>query len=144
MLPFAIYFVTGIITGYHLYALISFALYGAPFNLLELLALLGSLCLLIASYISLFRPYAAARVALIACIVMWSFYGPAMAKIVRAKSIQARIVPAKIVPAQIVQAKIVQAKIVPTKFQKTAIASQVVGWPVGVSQGPEVLYLEFE
>ena len=85
MLAFAIYFVAGTITGYHLYTLLSFAPYGAPFNLLELLALLGSFCLLIAAYVSLFRPHAAARVALIACLVMWSFYGPAIAKIVRTR-----------------------------------------------------------
>jgi len=82
MLAFAIYFVAATITGYHLYTLLSFALYGAPFNLLELLALLGSFCLLIAAYVSLFRPHAGARVALIACLVMCSFYGPAIAKIV--------------------------------------------------------------
>jgi len=92
MSAFAIYFVTGIVTGYHLYTLLSFALYGAPFNLLELLALLGSFCLLIAGYVSLFRPRVAARVALIACLVMWSFYGPAIAKIVRTRFDKSAIV----------------------------------------------------
>ena len=83
MLPFILYFVTAVVTGFHLYTLLSFTLYGAPFNLLELVALLGSFCLLIAAYVSLFKPDAAARLALIACLAMWCFYGPAIAKVVR-------------------------------------------------------------
>ena len=85
MLPFILYFVTAVVTGFHLWSLLSFALYGAPFNLLQLVALLGSFCLLIAAYVSLFRPHAGARLALIACLVMWSFYAPAIAKLVRTK-----------------------------------------------------------
>ena len=85
MLPFILYFATAVVTGFHLWSLLSFALYGAPFNLLELLCLLGSFCLLTAAYISLFRPHAAARLALIACLVMWCFYAPAIAKLVRTK-----------------------------------------------------------
>lgn len=85
MLPFILYFVTAVLTGFHLYTLLSFTLYGAPFNLLELVAMLGSFCLLIAAYVSLFRPRAAGRLALIACLAMWCFYGPAIAKIVRTR-----------------------------------------------------------
>ena len=85
MLPFVLYFVTAVVTGFHVYTLLSFAVYGVPVNLLELLSLLGSFCLLIAAYISLFRPHAAARLALLACLVIWSFYAPAIAKIVRTR-----------------------------------------------------------
>lgn len=85
MLPFILYFVTAVVTGFHLWTLLSFALYGAPFNLLEFVSLLGSFCLLIAAYVSLFRPYAGGRLALIACLVMWCFYAPAIAKLVRPK-----------------------------------------------------------
>ena len=85
MLPFILYLVTAIVTGVHLWSLLSFALYGAPFNLLELISLLGSFSLLLAAYISLFRPHAGARLALIACLVMWCFYAPAIAKLVRKK-----------------------------------------------------------
>ena len=84
MLPFILYFVTGVATGFHVYTLL-FAAYGAPLNPLELVSLLGSLCLLIAAYISLFRPHAAGRLALIACLLMWCFYGPAIANLVRAR-----------------------------------------------------------
>jgi hypothetical protein len=85
MLPFILYFVTAVLTGFHLYTLLSFTLYGAPFNLLELVAMLGSFCLLIAAYVSLFKPYAAGRLALIACLAMWCFYGPAIAKVMRTR-----------------------------------------------------------
>jgi hypothetical protein len=83
MLPFILYLITAVVTGFHLYSLLSLAVYGVPFNLFELVCLLGSFCLMIAAYVSLFKPHAAARVALIACLLMWSFYGPALAKIVR-------------------------------------------------------------
>ena len=85
MLPFILYLVTAVVTGFHLWSLLSFALYGAPFNLLELVSLLGSFGLLIAAYVSLFKPNAGARLALIACLVMWCFYAPAIAKLVRTK-----------------------------------------------------------
>ncbi|MFZ1140443.1 MAG: hypothetical protein ABR881_13510 [Candidatus Sulfotelmatobacter sp.] len=85
MLPFVLYFVTGVVTGFHVYALLSFVIYGVPVNPLELVSLLGSFCLLIAAYGSLFRPRAAGRLALIACLAMWCFYAPAIANFVRAR-----------------------------------------------------------
>jgi hypothetical protein len=86
MLPFFLYLLTGLITGFHLYTLLALVVYGAPFNLLEVLAFLGSIALIIAAYLSLFRSYLAARVALIATLLIWSFYGPALAKLAREKS----------------------------------------------------------
>jgi hypothetical protein len=80
MLPFCLYFVAGLITGFHVYSLLALAAYGVPINSLELLSFLGSLSLIVAAYISLFKPYAAARVALVACLVMWSFYAPAIVR----------------------------------------------------------------
>jgi hypothetical protein len=85
MLTFFLYLITGVITGFHLYTLLSFAVYGVPVNPLELVAFLGSFGLVIAAYLSLFRPHAAARLALIACLLMWSFYAPAIANRVRAR-----------------------------------------------------------
>jgi hypothetical protein len=99
MFPFILYFVTAVVTGFHLWSLLSFAVYGAPFNLLELLSLVGSFCLLIAAYISLFRPHAGARVALIACLVMWGFYAPAIAKLVRTKLAKPAVLSECIRPA---------------------------------------------
>jgi hypothetical protein len=85
MLPFCLYFVAGVITGFHVYTLLALAVYGAPFNPLELVALLGSSCLLIAAFVSLFKPHAAARLALVACLAIWCFYGPAITKSIRTK-----------------------------------------------------------
>jgi hypothetical protein len=85
MLPFWLYFVAGVVTGFHVCTLLAMTVYGVPFNPLELVSLLGSLGLVIAASISLFKPYAAARVALVASLLIWSFYGPAIARLVRMK-----------------------------------------------------------
>jgi hypothetical protein len=85
MLPFILYFITAIFTSIHLLTLMSLWAYGAQVNSFELLALLVSFCLLIAAYLSLFRPYAAARLALLAALIMWSFYAPAIAHYVRGR-----------------------------------------------------------
>jgi hypothetical protein len=84
MLPFCLYFVAGIVTGLHVYTL-ALAMYGAQLNPLELVSLLGSLCLLAAAYVSLSKPNAAAKIALLASLMIWCFYGPAIAKSVRTK-----------------------------------------------------------
>ncbi len=83
MLPFFLYLITAALTGFHVYTLLALTALGVPVNPLELVSLLGSLALLIAAYISLFSPYIAARVALLACLAMWSFYAPAIAKSIR-------------------------------------------------------------
>lgn len=98
MLPFCLYFVAGLVTGFHVYTLLAMAVYGAPANPLELVSLLGSLLLLIAAMISLFRPHAAARVALIGSLLIWSFYGPAIAKLVRTKFDRHSVVSASHAP----------------------------------------------
>jgi hypothetical protein len=85
VLSFFLYFAASVITGFHVCMLLAFAAHGAPSNPLELVSLLGSLCLLIAAYVSLFKPRAAARLALIACLAIWCFYGPAVAKSIRPK-----------------------------------------------------------
>jgi hypothetical protein len=85
MLPFSLYFVTAVVTGFHMCVLLSFVVYGVPANPLELVSLLGSFCLLIAAYLSLYKPRAAGRLALLACLAMWCFYAPAIVNVVRAK-----------------------------------------------------------
>jgi len=85
MLPFFLYFVAALLTGFHVYTLLTLAVFGAQFNLLHLVALLGSFCLLIAAYVSLFKPRAAAQIALLACLLIWCFYAPATATLIRAK-----------------------------------------------------------
>ena len=96
MLPFFLYFVASLITGFHVCMLLALSAHGAPSNPLELVSLLGSLCLLIAAYVSLFKPKAAARLALIACLTIWCFYGPAIAKSVRRKvARQSSVLPSR-------------------------------------------------
>jgi hypothetical protein len=85
MLPFFLYLFAGAITGFHICTLLLATMNGGPVNSLPVIALFGSFCLLIAAYVSLYRPQAAAKIALIAALAMWSFYGPAIANVIRAK-----------------------------------------------------------
>jgi hypothetical protein len=85
MLPFVLYFIAALVIGFHLYGLLSLVAYGVSVNPLAVVALFGSLALLVAAYISLFRPRAAAKVALIAALAIWSFYAPGIANLVRAR-----------------------------------------------------------
>jgi hypothetical protein len=88
MLPFFLYLAAGAVTGFHLYILLAMSAHGVAFNSLELLSLLGSLGLVVAAIIALFKPHAAARIALVCCLLIWSFYGPASAKFVRSHASQ--------------------------------------------------------
>ncbi len=85
MLPFSLYVITGVLTGVHLYLLLVFTVYTPAAALLEWVAMLGSLCLLVAACVSLFKPRVAARIALIACLLIWAFYAPATVRTVRTK-----------------------------------------------------------
>ena len=85
MLPFFLYLIAGGLTGFQVYSLVALAAYGAPVSPLEYLSLLGSLALIVAGYLSLFRPRAAARLALVAALVIWCFYAPATLNSVRAR-----------------------------------------------------------
>jgi O-antigen ligase len=86
MLPFFLYFAAGSVTGFHVvYTLAALSVLGTAPNALELVSLFGSFCLLLAAYVSLFKPHAAARLALLACLTIWCFYGPALAKSIRTK-----------------------------------------------------------
>ncbi len=85
MLPFFLYLIAGGLTGFQVYSLIALAAYGAPVSPLEYLSLLGSLALIVAGYLSLFKPRVAARVALLAALTIWCFYAPATLNSVRAR-----------------------------------------------------------
>lgn len=86
MVPFFLYLLTALITGFHIYSLLTLGLYGGAVNGLELIAFAGSLTLFVAAYVSLFRPYVAARIALIAALALWAFYAPAIATLVRSRT----------------------------------------------------------
>lgn len=83
MLPFFLYLIAGALTGFQVYALIALGAYGAPVSPLEFLSLFGSLVLIVAAYLSLWKPRVAARVALLAALTIWCFYAPASLSAVR-------------------------------------------------------------
>ena len=85
MLPFFLYLVAGAVTGFHVYSLLALTVLGAPSHPLEFVSLLGSLGLVVAAYLSLFKPHAAARLALLASLAIWLFYGPATARAVETR-----------------------------------------------------------
>jgi hypothetical protein len=85
MLPFFIYFVAGVVTGFHVYSLLALTVLGVPSYPLEFVSLLGSLCLIVAAYLSLFKPHAAARLALLASLAIWMFYGPATVRAIQTR-----------------------------------------------------------
>jgi hypothetical protein len=80
MIPFFLYLAAGSVTGFHVYTLLTLAVLGVPVDPLELVSLVGSLCLIVAAYLSLFKPHAAARLALLASLAIWCFYGPAIVR----------------------------------------------------------------
>lgn len=84
MLPFFLYLVAGAVTGFHVYSLLTLTAVGAPSHPLEFVSLLGSFGLVVAAYLSLLKPRAAARLALLASLAIWCFYGPAIAHAVEA------------------------------------------------------------
>jgi hypothetical protein len=83
MIPFFLYLAAGAVTGFQVYALLVLAVLGGPVNPLEFVSLAGSLCLIVAAYLSLFKPHAAARLAWLASLAIWCFYGPAIARTIR-------------------------------------------------------------
>ncbi|MGA7629320.1 MAG: hypothetical protein WCB11_01055 [Terriglobales bacterium] len=82
MLPFVLYLAAGVITGFHVYSLLILAVVGAPLDPLEFVSLAGSLGLVIAAYYSLVKPRVAAKLALLACLAIWCFYGPGIVGVV--------------------------------------------------------------
>lgn len=81
MLPFLVYFAAGAVTAFHVYVLVGIA---KALNGLEFVSLLGSFCLAVSSYISLFKQRFGAKVALIASLAAWCFYAPGIAAAAKA------------------------------------------------------------
>lgn len=84
MFPFLLYLAAGVLTAFHVYALLSLGIFGVPRDVMELFSLCGSLCLIVSAYISLFRPRLAAKIALLASLGVWCFYAPAIVATVKA------------------------------------------------------------
>jgi hypothetical protein len=85
MIPFFLYLIAGVVTGFHVYSLLALTALGAPSHPLEFVSLMGSFGLVVAAYLSLFKPHTAARLALLASLAIWCFYGPAIAHAVEAR-----------------------------------------------------------
>jgi len=84
MLPFFLYAATGAVAAYHICSLLILAAYGVPQTLWEFVAFILSVCLVACAYFSLYKPSAAAKIALLAALGMWGFYGPAIAATIKA------------------------------------------------------------
>lgn len=85
MLPFFLYLLTGIATGLHVLYLLSWAVWGAPTHPLQYISVVGSLVVIVAAYVSLFKPRIAARFALLGLAAVWPFYVTAVVRTVQVK-----------------------------------------------------------
>jgi hypothetical protein len=74
VLASTIYGATAIATGVQLWWLMSWALLGAPINPLEIVGLLGSVVLLVATVSGLRRHSSAQRIALCGLLLLWPAY----------------------------------------------------------------------
>jgi hypothetical protein len=72
------YGATALATGVQLWWLMSWAIWGAPINPLEILGLLGSVVLLVAAVSGLRRHSSVQRTALCGLLLLWTAYAPLM------------------------------------------------------------------
>jgi hypothetical protein len=78
MLSLTIYLVTGLATGWQVFQLIMWAVWGRPVHSIEEAAFAASLTLIFSSFFALRHPKGSAIAALTACAALWLFYIPAM------------------------------------------------------------------
>jgi len=78
MKALALYLVTGVVTGFHVFYLMMLAIWGAPISPLQYVSMMGSAGLLVASVVAVFKPRLASEIALAGAIAIWSFYIPAL------------------------------------------------------------------
>lgn len=74
---FIIYFLTAIASGYQLYWLRMWGVWGRGSSPLETVAFCGSVGLLISAFIALKSLRGASIIALISTLLLWTFYAPA-------------------------------------------------------------------
>ena len=73
---FTLYVVTALITGLHNFYWLMNMVNGAPLNLLNFTALLGSIALMSAAATLPFRPRIAAKIGLVGSLLLWVYYAP--------------------------------------------------------------------
>jgi hypothetical protein len=74
VLASVIYGVTAIVTGVQLWWLMSWAIWGAPTNPLEYIGLIGSVVLLVATFLGLRRHRTVQFIALCGLLLLWPVY----------------------------------------------------------------------
>jgi hypothetical protein len=74
-----LYMTTALATGAQVYWLMMWSIWGALTSRTQYVALCGSLALMLAALLAIWKARAAATTALCASVAIWSFYGPALA-----------------------------------------------------------------
>jgi hypothetical protein len=72
----ALYVLTALITGLHNFYWLMDMVNGAPLNILNFTALLGSIGLMTAAFTLPFRPRMAAKIGLVGSLLLWVYYLP--------------------------------------------------------------------
>ncbi len=75
---FLLYLLTGCAAAVQILSLALFIVWGRPVSPLEMVALLGSITLVVLAFYGLFRPQRAARVGMLVSAGMFTYYGPAV------------------------------------------------------------------
>ena len=77
MISFLVYFITGLATGWQVFQLMMWAIWGRPVQLLDYVGLIGALILVLASFFVRWKKVSTV-IASIACVVLWVFYVPSL------------------------------------------------------------------
>lgn len=76
MIPFCIYLITAVVIFFSVLSDLRWAAWGGPFSLGHFTALVGVILLIVASFLSIFRPRVSAIFGIIGAIAIWSFILP--------------------------------------------------------------------
>ena len=79
----ALFIITGLVLMAQTYWLLAWAIWGAPTNIWEYLALFGSLLLIFAGVTNIWKKAIGNYMALASLILIWSFYLPAIIQVAR-------------------------------------------------------------
>lgn len=79
MLPFLLYLITALATANQVFTLLTWAFWGAPTSPLQCSSLIGSVLLLLSAFLVVFKYKVGIRISLVATVLIWGFYGPALA-----------------------------------------------------------------
>jgi hypothetical protein len=78
MIAVALYVLTAVVTGLHVFYLMMWAIWGAPTSPLQYVSLIGSVVLLLSAVAAFFNRRLAAAIAIVGSVMVWSFYAPAL------------------------------------------------------------------